>query len=226
MEKLVRIRTLAPLVLLVCVLATGCTAGSSGPATTPADAAPVTAASPTATPTPAPLEELVVSMEHLEYTHEESTETVDLVDGAAVLALFQEITGEEPVATEPDPNVWYAEGTMTYDWPEVRVFMASAADMTHASVSVSAPEVAGVPVRTPEGIAVGSTRNEALAAGARDGYDENSDGVSDYLELGRQEVPDTVSLVNGGIGILFVDLAMEGDVVSRISSSGNDFSDI
>jgi len=39
-------------------------------------------------------------------------------------------------------------------------------------------------------------------------------------------VPGTTSLVTGEVGILFVELAVEDDVVSRISAPMNDFSDI
>ena len=101
-----------------------------------------------------------------------------------------------------------------------------AEDQTYAWVVVTAPEVGGVPVRTVEGVTVGMTRDEALAAGARDGYDEDQDGVSDNLEVGRQEVPGSTSYMNGGVGILFMALTLEGHTVSGMATSGNDFRDI
>ena len=81
-------------------------------------------------------------------------------------------------------------------------------------------------MRTVEGISVGSSRGEAIAAGARDGFDSDDDGVADELHIGRQEVPGTQSYLTDDVGILFVNLRLEGDVVSSMSSAGNDFRDI
>ena len=155
------------------------------------------------------------------------TETISLTDdGAGVRQSVPEITGDEVVESEPDQEDYYLVGTMHYDWSAVHVFMGSAEDMTYASVSISAPQVGGVPVRTVEGISVGSSRGEAIAAGARDGFDSDDDGVADELHIGRQEVPGTQSYLTDDVGILFVNLRLEGDVVSSMSSAGNDFRDI
>jgi len=91
-------------------------------------------------------------------------------------------------------------------------------------VSADAP---GVIFRTPEGLGLGSTRAEAIAAGAEDEWDEDGDGVSDLLKIGMREVPGTSSLVNPGeVGVEYITLKVTDDVVTRISSGGNDFSDI
>ncbi|HWL79097.1 hypothetical protein [Microbacterium sp.] len=188
-------------------------------------ARPVAPFAPTAsTPAqPSPAREVVLSVEAFAYTHDDVTETISLDDGPGILAALEEITGHAPPAVELDG--WYDRGLVEYEWPEVRVLM-SVEDQSQVWITVSAPEIDGVPFRTAEGIAVGSTRADAVAAGAVDLWDEDQDGIADHLQLGRHEVPGTTSLVTGEIGILFVELAVEDDVVSRISAPMNDFSDI
>ncbi len=66
-----------------------------------------------------------------------------------------------------------------------------------------------------------------MDAGAVDGWDEDGDGVADYLSIGVREVSGTSSLVKPGeVGVEYVDLKMTGDIVSRLSTGGNDYSDI
>jgi hypothetical protein len=174
-------------------------------------------------PQPTPADEVVLSMETFVYTRDGVTETISLDDGARILAALEEITGHVPTPVELDE--WHSRGLVEYEWPHVRVLM-SAEDQSRVWITVSAPEIDGVPFRTVEGIAVGSTRADAVAAGASDLWDEDGDGIADHLQLGRHEVPGTTSLVTGEVGILFVELAVEDDVVSRISAPMNDFSDI
>lgn len=142
----------------------------------------------------------------------------DDADGA--LAALTDAFGAAP--TEAPVEGPYGAVYAGYDWPGTKATVRD----TRIDLVVSA-DAPGVIVRTPEGIGIGSTRAEAMAAGAVDGWDEDGDGVADYLSIGVQEVPGTSSLVNPGeVGVEYVDLTMTGDIVSRLSTGGNDFSDI
>ncbi|BDV30138.1 hypothetical protein Microterr_07980 [Microbacterium terricola] len=163
-------------------------------------------------------------MDDLTFVAEGETRTVDFDDVDGVLAVFEELTGTMPEGYEPEDPDGYVFDDTRYDWAGVTVTVWGAGTESEsiASIRVVAPTVGGVPVRTPEGITVGSSREDALAAGADDPFDD-----PEYLQIGRQEVPDTESLVNPGeVGILFIVLQMEADAVAAISTPGNDFSDL
>ena len=164
-------------------------------------------------------------MEHMLYTHDGVTETVGFDDGARVLEIFNDITGVKPEGERG--TEWYTEAYIRYEWSAVTVNM-SAEEMDQVVVTVSAPSVGGVPVRTVEGVTVGMTREEATALGARPSPAEDfSDGkYPEVMELGRREVPGTESYMNDGVGIMFMTLALEGNFISTISTGGNDYSDI
>ena len=84
-----------------------------------------------------------------------------------------------------------------------------------------------MPVLTESGITIGSSRADAIAAGAWDEWDEDGNGTSDYLGIGPREVPDTESRSRpGSAGDEFFVLVMDGDSVSQIEFPGNDFGDI
>ena len=218
-----RARTFTPMILLLCLLASGCTAAPV--AAPPPSPQPTVTVIVTQTPTPVPesAEEIVLMMDQLLYTHDGVTDTISFMDGAGVLALFKELTGELPEGVRG--TEWYSEGYITYDWTEAVSVGMAADDQTYAWVTVRAPEVGGVPVHTYEGITVGMTRDEALKTGAREGR-EAMEGIPATMEVGRQEVPGAKSYDNGGVGILFMSLTMEGDTIRGMSTSGNDFRDI
>ena len=139
----------------------------------------------------------------------------DDADGA--LAALTDAFGAAP--TEAPVKSPYGAVYAGYDWPGTKATVRD----TRIDLVVSA-DAPGVIVRAPEGIGIGSTRAEAMAV---DGWDEDGDGVADYLSIGVREVPGTSSLVNPGeVGVEYVDLTMTGDIVSRLSTGGNDFSDI
>ncbi|MDR6691303.1 hypothetical protein J2X55_002215 [Microbacterium sp. 1154] len=90
-----------------------------------------------------------------------------------------------------------------------------------ASVRVSTPTVAGHPVVTSGGVGVGSTRAEAVAVGATEGFD------SSELRMDTRDAPGTQSSQRPGeVGREYVKLVLEGDSVVQIILPANDFGDI
>lgn len=66
-----------------------------------------------------------------------------------------------------------------------------------------------------------------MAAGAQSEWDEDGDGIADYLKIDIREVPGTESLAHPGqTGVQFLRLKVSEDVVTDINSSGDDFSDL
>jgi hypothetical protein len=141
-------------------------------------------------------------------------------DGTALISLLSAALGSKPSGT-PAPGGY---DVTTYDWGQVR---ASTFHDGSAAVWVEAPSLAGVRFEGPEGVEVGWTREQALAAGAQNLYDENGDGKADQLSIGAREVAGTKSLEDPSrTGREYVMLVMKGDTVALIISNGNDFSDL
>ena len=142
----------------------------------------------------------------------------DDADGA--VAALTEAFGSSP--TEAPVDGPYGGVYAGYDWQGTKATVRE----TRIDLVVSA-DAPGVIVRTPEGIGIGSTRAEAMAAGAVDGWDEDGDGVAESLSIGVREVPGTSSLVHPGkVGVEYILLVLTGDVVTRMITGGNDFSDL
>ena len=139
-------------------------------------------------------------------------------DGA--VALLTDAFGSVP--TEGTVDAPYGGVNTRFDWDGARMIVAH--DVFWVDIAAVAP---GTIFRTPEGIGIGSTRAEAMAAGAAERWDEDGDGVADYLSIGMREVPDTTSLAHPGeIGVVFVELTLTGDVVTELRGLSDDFSDI
>jgi hypothetical protein len=167
-----------------------------------------------------------VTIDGISFTDDDGTTTAEYADSDGLLALLEEATGELP---EPEP----VEGMEGYDvemqayvWDGLRV-LSDVSGESSASIAVTAPEVAGIPVTTEEGLQVGSSRADLLDADAWALIDEEDPATAAELGLGRQEVPDTQSLTHpGSVGILYVLFLLDGDTVTQIQSPANDFSDI
>ena len=218
-------RLLPAVVLGFALLLTGCAktpAVQPAPSTTPA----AESASPSATPEPTPESagELVVGIDGITYEHDGQTQDYPFEsDGEYLLALVEELTGE-PRQGVPIEGPYGSDWGTGYEWDEMSVIVHNE---ENTSVRVSSPTVGEVPITTTEGLSVGSSRDEVVAAGGRDGWDEDQDGVADYMDLGEQEVPGTQSLARPGeVGILFVLVELDDDTVVEIQSPANDFSDI
>ncbi|MFJ6533239.1 hypothetical protein [Microbacterium sp. NPDC091662] len=194
---------------------TACAPASSDGSATPA---PSPSSSPATSPSPTSADRVVeISVDGLS-VDDGAVVAYDDPDGAvnALTDAFGSAPTEGPVEGP------YGAVYSGYDWQGTKATVRET--RIDLVVSTDAP---GVIFRTPEGIGIGSTRAEAMAAGAADGWDEDGDGVADYLSIGVREVPGTSSLVNPGeVGVEYIDLKITGDVVSRLSTGGNDFSDI
>lgn len=217
------LQRLSPLLVATALLLTGCAsaapvnvAGPSASATTPIE-------TPTATPTTAGA--LSVGVDGVEFAEGAESQSFPFDEPEPLLSLIEELTGE-PRQGEDFEDPW-GNGEVVgaiYRWDDISV---SVMEEGPASVAVLAPTVGDVPIRTESGIAVGDAREAVLAAGGWDEWDEDGDGVADNLGIDAQEVEGTQSLSRPGeIGREYVLVVVDDDVVSRVQSPANDFSDL
>jgi hypothetical protein len=220
---------LAPLLIASALVLTGCTSSGSTPeavATTPATDTSQTP-TPTQTSTPTEARALVLGAESIELVDGASSETFPLYDDAEpLLALVEELTGE-PRSGEDFEDPWGNGEVMgtVYRWDDVWVSVLEGGGPT--SVTVLSASVGDTPARTADGIAVGSARDDVLAAGAWDVWDEDGDGIADHLGIDEQEAEGTQSLSRPGeTGWNFVGMTLDGDVVTELRTPANDYSDL
>ncbi|GAB3155823.1 hypothetical protein GCM10027058_28860 [Microbacterium neimengense] len=209
-------------VALAVVALSGCAAT---PAPAPSVPTGIAAATTTATPTPEPEPaRLVIGIQAVAYTHDGETTVVSYTEAPQLQDLLRSISDQDPAQTTIDGPPGYEMQMTRYDYDGISLMSGPDG---RASIAVETATFHGVPVATQEGIAVGSSRTEAMDAGARDGFDENGDGVADWLDLGSVEISGTQSLVNpGSVDIQFVMLGLNGDTVRELQAPGNDFSDL
>jgi hypothetical protein len=217
-------RYAAVFILLAGLALSGCAQASAGggdaaPTSTPSEIATPT---PTPTPTPASVDSITVGVDALVATRDGKTVTYPYTDPQPLIAFVEELTGVTPESEDiEDPwgngDLW---GTK-YTWDDISV---SEMESSGAGVRISAATVAGVPVATAQGIAVGSTSEEVLAAG---GWATWNDGVSYYFGVDPQTVEGTQSLSRPGeVGRAYVDVTTVDDVVTALTAPANDYSDI
>jgi len=214
MTRLSRLRLAAGASTALGLLLVGCTA-TTAPAPSPSATEPPTSASPSSEPTP---EDSVVTISVDGVSVDGATAAY--TDADAVIQALTDALGADP--TESPVDGPYGETFTAYEWTgltatlrEPRIDVFATADSETVSYT------------TPEGIGLGSTRDEALTAGAQDEWDEDGDGVADYLKIGMREVAGTTSLENPGqVGVEYLTLTLTDDVVTAIASGGNDFSDL
>jgi len=198
---------------LVALALAGCTAGGD----------PTNAGSPTPPHTPAPDHApaaIVMTLDELRLVDAEDAvlETVAVRDGD-VIGFFEDALGG-PATVSTDEGY----GFDFHDWTGVRVMPLT--DGRGGWVTFTAAESSGLALRTQEGVAVGATREQAIAAGAVEGYVDDDSGY-DILQLDTREEPGTESLERPGeTGVVYVAIIVENGVVSQIGVPGNDFSDI
>ena len=176
-----------------------------------------------ATPTPAPVGELRIGTDGVRFEVGGSTTVFPFdADGEALLALVEELTGQPRQGEEIEDPYGGRWGT-GYIWDEISISVGDES----TSVRVVAPAIGGVPVMTAEGLTIGSTHDEVVAAGGREGWDADGDGTADYLDLGATEVSNTESLSRPGeLGIVFVTVELADDAVVEIQAPANDFTDV
>lgn len=210
-------RTRAPRILIISaavilsVVAAGC-APTAGPQ-------PSSSAAPSSSPSETPdAAEARVAVDGLSI---DDGPLIAYTDHEAVLAALGDIVGPVPAAQGPDEY-----GFTSYDWDgAVRLNVPEAGP---AALWIGSADTPGVVFTVADGIGIGSSRADALAAGAEElPMDDDGDGVKDYLAVGTREVPGTTSLVRPGeVGVQYVMLALDGDTVSKIFGLADDFSDL
>ncbi|MGX5680812.1 hypothetical protein [Schumannella luteola] len=144
---------------------------------------------------------------------------VPFTDPDGMIRYLTDLLGADPVVTDLSPK-----GIMNYEWAGVRV----STRFSMALVSFSAPDIAGLPARTAEGIQVGSSRDDVLALPHYEGmYDADGNGSVDWFGLEPREAPGTESLTYPGqAGTEFIGIDLVGDTVSTISAPSSDFRDV
>lgn len=200
----------------VALALTGCTPtspGSSDPTPSGTSAAPEESTAPE----PTGPERAIVTLDGLEIETAEGTTSIDFTDTEAVLQFFEESFGEEPEVSTDDQGYGF-----TYnDWDGLRVTIGG----QRASLLITTATVGDVPIETAEGLAVGSSRADAVAAGAWDDWDD--DKADDLLGITARDVPGTESLVHPGeVGREYLLLVLNDDRIERILTQANDFSDL
>lgn len=195
---------------------TACTAtgGDAGPS-----ASPSPTPSPTATAEPQQAA-IVLTVDELQLVDETgaTVSSASLDDGDLIGFLG------DALGSLPDPQKDDRYGFVFYDWGTVR--LGTSEGVAGGWVTVSAAGENELAFRTESGLTVGSTREEALAAGAVSDY-VDPEGAYEVLRLDPREVPGTTSLERPGeTGVEFVSLTIVDDQVAQISVPGNDYSDL
>ncbi|WP_019179477.1 hypothetical protein [Microbacterium yannicii] len=223
-----RARPMLTSILLIPFLLTGCAGAASSDPTSTA-AAPTIRPLPDPAPTPldsdTSADELVVTLDAIEYTHDGRTDVFTLDQAESLVALIEELTGQPPAREDiEDPR---GNGDLfgtSFTWADVTV---ASFDGGPTSVTFLSPAVGDADVITAEGIKVGSTRAEVIAAGGWGEGDSDGDGVVDTVNLGMRAVPGTDSLSRPGeVGAEFIGLSLTGDEVDRMWTPSNDFTDL
>ena len=214
------------LVLAVCfsLALAGCTSATPRSEASP----PIPTSRPVVspTPTPTPVNQLTITLDGIVHAHDDATDLVPFSDGQGLLAFLHDLTGVMPSGVKV-PSYFAGEdsGQTKYEWSDLTVIISDAGQAI--SITVLAPTVNGVPVQTEDGIAVGSGRADILAAQGWDVWDENGDGVADYLGMGPREVPGTLSRTHpDSVGVEYLLFSMKGDTVEQIQVPSNDYGDI
>jgi hypothetical protein len=194
---------------------TGCAPGPGTPTS-----APTPTQSGTETSEPAAL---VLSLDGLTLvdTNGDALEATRFDDPEPVLALLGEVLG-----STPDPEEFPESETTSYAWGDDVTFNVRGTD--YSWVRVNVPELGGLPVTTATGIGIGSSRDDLLAQDVYDPqYDFDEDGFSDFYGLEPVTNNDYESLsFPGQPGTDFIEVQLQGDQVSSMSSPSNDYTDV
>ncbi|WP_285633990.1 hypothetical protein [Microbacterium arabinogalactanolyticum] len=215
-----RLRPLLLIGSLSTIIALSACTAHDGPVAQPLQASPTTSSVEVGN-VPAPNSTPRVIEISLDGMSIDAGEEIPYSDRSGVLEALSGVLGPLDDAT-PRPDSY---GLVVYEWGSVKASMFEEGDV---GIWIASREQNEVEFQGPEGVMVGWTREQALAAGAEDiAYDADGDGKADQLAIGAREVAGTVSLTDPGrTGREYIVLDMEGDKVTHIISNGNDFSDL
>lgn len=219
-------RRMLPLLFALAATAVVITACAPEPASESSTQAPTEASSPS--PTPSMTQpHLIVTIDGLEFVDGPDARTALFSDGVALLALMEDVTGEPGVLTEMQDPPGFETDLVSYEWDGLSVVTDEGGEGGFSRVVVDAAAVGDIPIASQEGLMIGSTRDEVIGAQGWDVWDEDQDGIADYLGVGEQEVPGTTSLTRPGkTGIQYLMFALADDVVTQINAPADDFSDL
>lgn len=200
----------------VAFVMSGCAPGGGG--VTPAPEPTVSVSPEEPTPTA-----VVISLEGLTVVDQdgEAIEATRFDDPAPVLFLLDELLG-----STPEPEEFPEFDTTSYSWGDDLTFSTRGTDYSWVRLNVD--ELGGLPVQTSAGIHVGSSRDDLLAQDVYDpDYDFDGDGFSDFYGIEPVTNDDYESLsFPGQPGTDYIEVQLEGDTVSSISSPSNDYTDV
>ncbi|UYN83744.1 MAG: hypothetical protein KIT89_00380 [Microcella sp.] len=166
-----------------------------------------------------------MSTEGLTFLADGEESQADFADAAAILEIVALAAGPIPAGVAVPPYDGLDLELTSYAWAGITVTANN--DGSGSSISITSSQSDRTIIVTESGIGVGSSRADAVTAGAFEEWDRDGDGVADLLGLDAVDVPGTESLVRPGtVGRQFVLLLMEGDVVVSMQVPGNDFADI
>lgn len=161
-----------------------------------------------------------MTVDGITYAHSGTEDTALYNDPKNLLALVEKAIGVSPTVSKIEDQPGYVFGNSRYVWNGIDIL----ANETNASILVTSPAVNGIPVKTKQGIAVGSSRADVLANRGKNPYSDNKE---DSLALDFQEDPGTNSLSHpGSVGVSYILLPMKKDAVERILSPSNDYADL
>lgn len=220
-----RIPFLATVPLALALSLSACTPPTPAPTpTTTASASQSPAATPSASatasataPAPASAAALIVSLD--DATVEDGSASLPYARGAK--DTWTAALGSEPAESPSEVVNGYDFQETVWKWPGLQLNVPNDGSENGSHVFVSASTVNGHPIRTAQGIGVGTTRAEAVAAGAVDGFD------STELRIDVRDAPGTKSLQRPGeVGRQFISLILDGDTVVSMLLPADDFSDL
>ncbi|MFB7892076.1 hypothetical protein ACFC1I_07750 [Microbacterium sp. NPDC056044] len=218
-------RRLAPLLVAAALLLSGCAAGVTAPTgTTSPSAGP--AVEPGATPTPSAPSTLVLTADGIELTDASESTSLPFGEPEPLIAAVERLVGT-PAVVEDLPDPWgngEVVGT-TYTWDDITVMALIGGPST---VTIRTTTVGGIPARTASGIAVGTPREDVVAAGVWDAWGGEGDPTGDYLGIDGHDVPGTQALARPEqVGKQYVVVSLDsGGVVTELQSPVNNFSDL
>lgn len=200
------------------LLLTGCASGTVANPTP----SPTETVTPTLTPEAPAASGIIISLESVTVTDQdgEVMQAVPFTDPDAMIALVTDLTG----GSAPTVEDFSPKGFQRYEWDGIVVIAYPAS----FRVTVTVPEIGGLPVSTADGIHVGSTRSELAALSPFDaGEDADGDGSSDTFGLEARQNPGHESLsFPGQPGTDFIGVSLKGDSVTQLTAPDSDYGDI
>ncbi|OJU68345.1 MAG: hypothetical protein BGO04_06460 [Microbacterium sp. 70-38] len=217
MRRLTLMTTLLGLAVLTLSACASAPAGPTSSATSSASNSPSPSASPQAAA-------LVLSLTELEVVDADGNRlgSADLDEGDDIGALVRQVLGA-PTSTSHDST--YGFDTTRWDG----LALGTGAGSSDVEVHFLAAHSGAIALRSSDGVSVGMTRAQVIAAGATmdTSFTDDKNRLNELFVSQRKSVPGTTSLTHSGqTGSIFVEAVVTDGVVSTIVSPGNDFSDL